>query len=60
MRALGLPLIESINYNCKVLAPNLDYVNEVIMPSIKFDPFSISKLSESILSAITKKKYKTF
>ena len=42
MRALDYPLIESINYNCKVLAPNLDYVNEVITPSIKFDPFSIS------------------
>lgn len=56
--SFGLPLIESINYNCKVLAPNLDYVNEVIMPSIKFDPFSISKLSESILSAITKKNIK--
>ncbi len=58
--SFGLPLIESINYNCKVLAPNLNYVNEVIVPSIKFDPFSISNLSESIISAVTKKKYKTF
>ena len=56
--SFGLPLIESINYNCKVLAPNLDYVNEVIMPSIKFDPFSISNLSESIIFAITKNNIK--
>ena len=56
--SFGLPLIESINYNCKVLAPNLDYVNEVIMPSIKFDPFSVSSLSESIILAITKNNIK--
>jgi len=56
--SFGLPLIESINYNCKVLAPNLNYVNEVITPSIKFDPFSSSKISESILSAIAKKNIK--
>lgn len=57
--SFGLPLIESINYNCKVIAPNLNYVNEVITPSIKFDPFSISNLSESIINAITKKYLKS-
>jgi len=56
--SFGLPLIESINYNCIVLAPNLNYVNEVIAPSIKFDPFSSSNISESILSAIAKKNIK--
>lgn len=56
--SFGLPLIESINYNCKVLAPNLNYVNEVIKPSIQFDPFSISNLSESIIFAATKKNIK--
>lgn len=56
--SFGLPLIESINYNCKVLAPNLNYVDEVINPSLKFDPFSVSSISESITSAITKKKIK--
>ena len=56
--SFGLPLIESINYNCKVLAPNLNYVNEVITPSIKFDPYSISSLSESITFDITKKNIK--
>ena len=56
--SFGLPLIESINYNCKVLAPNLNYVDEVITPSIKFDPYSISSLSESITFAITKRNIK--
>ena len=56
--SFGLPLIESINHKCCVIAPNLDYVNEIIEPSLKFDPKSINSISSSILMAISKSELK--
>tara|TARA_X000001036_G_scaffold416593_1_gene433796 strand:- start:343 stop:762 length:420 start_codon:yes stop_codon:yes gene_type:complete len=50
--SFGLPLIESIFYECKVLASNLSYVDEVIKPSLRFNPNSISSISDSIQHAI--------
>jgi len=53
--SFGLPLIESINNNCKVIAADLEYVSEIIQPSLKFDPNSESSISKSILLAVNKK-----
>jgi glycosyltransferase involved in cell wall biosynthesis len=50
--SLGMPLIEAIFYGCKVLAPNLNYVGQVITPSLTFDPYSVSSISESIQYAV--------
>ena len=53
--SFGLPLIESINNSCKVIAADLEYVNEIIQPSLKFDPNSESSISKSILLAVNEK-----
>lgn len=56
--SFGLPLIEAINNNCIVIASDLQYVDEIIEPSIKFDPKSISSISNSIEIALNKEKLK--
>jgi glycosyltransferase involved in cell wall biosynthesis len=48
IESFGLPLIESIEFNCKIIASNLDYVKEIVKPSVVFDPFSVSSISNSI------------
>jgi hypothetical protein len=46
--SFGLGLIEAILYDCKVLASDLNFVNSVCKPSLKFDPNS----SDSIYNAL--------
>ena len=52
IESFGLPLVESVNNNCMVIASDLEYVNEIIRPSLKFDPRSVESISYSIISAI--------
>ncbi len=56
--SFGLPLVESINFGCKVLAPNLEYVNQVIIASIYFNPLSVDSISKAILKVIKNKDLK--
>ncbi len=42
--SLGLPLIESLRFNCKILASNYSYVKEVCIPSYEFDPLDIVQI----------------
>ncbi len=56
--SFGLPLLESVNNGTKVIAADLDYVNEIIVPSLKFDPKSINSISDSILKAISESELK--
>jgi glycosyltransferase involved in cell wall biosynthesis len=48
IESFGLPLIESIEFNCKIIASDLDYVKEIVNPSIIFNPFSVLSISNSI------------
>tara|TARA_B100000963_G_scaffold213021_1_gene185648 strand:- start:6545 stop:7567 length:1023 start_codon:yes stop_codon:yes gene_type:complete len=50
--SFGLPLIEATNMGCYTAVSALDYVDEIISPSIKFDPFSITDISKAILKCI--------
>ena len=50
--SFGLPLIEASNFLCFILASDLDYVHEVIKPSLTFDPYSTESISNAILKAI--------
>jgi hypothetical protein len=36
--SFGLPLIEACQLGCKVIAPDIDYVNCIIEPSLKYNP----------------------
>ena len=52
VESFGLPLIEASNHNCKVIASDLPYAHEIIIPSLTFDPYSVESISKSILKAI--------
>ena len=53
VESFGLPLIESAQYGCKVIASDLPYVHEIIAPSLTFDPYSVESIAISILKAIS-------
>ena len=52
IESFGLPLIESVGFNCKVIAADLPYVDEVITPSIRFNPYSSKSIANAIDKAI--------
>ena len=56
--SFGLPLIEGIQANCKVLASDLNFVNELIIPSYSFNPLNENEMSQVILLALNNKKHK--
>ncbi len=45
---LGLPLIEAVEMGLDVIAADLDYVYNVIQPSLVFDPNDVETLTEAI------------
>jgi len=53
--SFGLPLIEACQYECNVIAPNLEYVKEIIKPSLLFDPYNIDSIAASIETALNSK-----
>ena len=55
--SFGLPLIEGIQSNCTIIASNLNFVSELIIPSYIFDPESIRNISEVISLALSNKKH---
>ena len=56
--SFGLPLIEASNFSGYILASDLDYVHEIIYPSLTFDPTSTSDITEVIINVLTLKKLK--
>ena len=57
--SFGLPLIEACQYDCHVIASNLEYVTEIIKPSLLFDPLNIDSIATSIEIALNTKSLKT-
>ena len=50
--SFGLPLLEACIYNCKIIAANVDYVHEIIEPSITFNLNKEDDLVEIIHNSI--------
>jgi hypothetical protein len=50
--SFGLPLLEACIYNCKIIAADLEYVHEIIQPSITFNVNSEDDLVEIIYNTI--------
>jgi glycosyltransferase involved in cell wall biosynthesis len=57
--SFGLPLIEACQNDCHVIASNLEYVTEIIKPSLSFDPLNIDSIASSIETALNTKSLKT-
>jgi len=55
--SFGLPLIEGVQSNCKLITSDLNFVNELITPSYIFDPKSEVSISEVILLALHNKNH---
>ena len=54
MESFGLPLIESVESGMKVLAPDLPYVYDVIVPSSVFNPWDKTSIANAVLDALGK------
>jgi glycosyltransferase involved in cell wall biosynthesis len=52
MESFGLPLIEAVESDMKVLAPDLPYVYDVIKPSLTFNPFDKTSIAQAALTAM--------
>ena len=53
--SFGLPLIEGCQLGCYVISSNLPYVNQVIKPTLTFDPYSVDSISEMINQSVQDK-----
>lgn len=56
--SFGLPLVEAVQFNCKVIASDLPYVHEIIQPSLTFNPYSHKDISKAINLALESKNLK--
>lgn len=54
--SFGLPLIEAVEFNCKIIAADLPYVFEVCIPSYVFDPKNLLEITKAFENAVNIKK----
>ena len=47
--SFGLPIIEGINYGCKIIASDRKYVDQICIPSLKFNPLDKYDIAEKII-----------
>jgi len=52
MESFGLPLVEAVDSGMKVLASNLPYVQDVITPSLSFDPLDKVAIADMVIKAL--------
>jgi glycosyltransferase involved in cell wall biosynthesis len=48
VESLGLPLLEAIDYGLEIIAPEVDYIRDIINPSQTFDPSSAKSISRAV------------
>jgi len=51
--SFGLPLIEAVDSGMKVIASNLPYVHDVIVPSLTFDPLDKVSIADAVIKALS-------
>ncbi len=54
--SLGLPLLEAKSVDLKIIAPELDYVREVLDPAESFDPNSAISIKRAVKRFLGKKE----
>ena len=50
--SFGLPLLEARRFGLRILAPELDYVRDVVIPDETFDPHSPTSIARAVLRAM--------
>jgi glycosyltransferase involved in cell wall biosynthesis len=53
MESFGLPLIEAADSGMKVIASNLPFVHDVVVPSLVFEPMDKVSIAEAVIKALT-------
>lgn len=48
VESLGLPLLEASDYGLEILAPEMDYIRDIIIPTQTFDPSSPRSISRAV------------
>ncbi|OUW34656.1 MAG: hypothetical protein CBD39_02830 [Flavobacteriaceae bacterium TMED179] len=56
--SFGLPLVEAAIFSGYILASDLDYIHEVVIPSLTFNPYNKSEIASVILKVLNLKKVK--
>ncbi|WGQ12740.1 glycosyltransferase [Sphingobacterium faecium] len=49
--SFGLGILEAINFKCKVIGANLDYMHEVCVPSLTFNPYSVDSIYKALINS---------
>ncbi|MCW3122924.1 MAG: glycosyltransferase family 1 protein [Flavipsychrobacter sp.] len=52
MESFGLPLIEAADSGMKILASDLPYVHDVVVPSLTFKPYDKVSIADAVLKAL--------
>ncbi len=52
MESFGLPLIEAVDSGMKVLASDMEYVYDVVVPSATFEPLNKVSIAEAVIKAL--------
>jgi glycosyltransferase involved in cell wall biosynthesis len=52
MESFGLPLIEAVDSGMKVIASELPYVHDVIVPSLTFEPYNKVSIANAVIKAL--------
>lgn len=50
--SFGMGIIEAVEFNCRVIAPDLPYVHAVVTPSNTFNPYSYHSIADSVINSI--------
>jgi len=53
--SFGLPLIEAVSFDCKVISIDLPYIRQVVTPSLEFDPNDCDDLTKKLKELIIEK-----
>ncbi len=56
--SFGLPLVEAVDYGCYLIAADLEYVNEIVKPSLNFNPYSVNSILNAILYSLNSQNIK--
>ena len=49
--SFGLGLIEAVMMKCKLIAPELEYVKDVVNPSVTIKPLTIEGITTALIEA---------
>ena len=55
MESFGLPLIEALEYGCKIIVSSLPYAKAISEPSLEFDPYCINEISNAFNISMSNK-----